>query len=36
MKIKAFIIIWCVWAAICLSLAVGVVYAAIHFLQKFW
>ena len=29
-------ILVCVWALFCLCLAVGAIYAAIHFISKFW
>lgn len=33
---KGAIIAWITWALICLGLAVGVIYVAVHFIAKYW
>lgn len=33
---KTFFVVWAVWALVCLAVAGGVIYAAWHFISKFW
>lgn len=33
---KIFFAAWVIWALICLSIGAGVIYAAWHFISKFW
>lgn len=31
-----FIVIWCIWAVVCLSVTGLVIYVAWHFVAKYW
>lgn len=33
---KCFFALWCVWAVVCLCGLAGLVWAAIHFISKYW
>jgi hypothetical protein len=33
---KGAVIAWITWVLICLGLAIGVIYVAIHFIAKYW
>jgi len=33
---RNFLVIWCIWAVICLGLLGGAIWVALHFLLKLW